>query len=240
MMARFLLLHSPLVGPRTLWPLAESLEGLGHTAAVPDLRTATEAGPQLADSIKSLAVQSLSIIRGRSPLVLAAHSGASSYLPILAPELDPDGAVLIDAGLPPLSGTFRPSADFRSELDRRVEADRHLPAWPHWWSEAQLAQLIPERELRIAISSECPRVPISFYDSAIEVPDGWARRWVGYLRLSAAYEAQAAKAAEHGWPTRRRTGGHLDTATHPDEVAAALLELIGAILTSADPDQRAS
>lgn len=234
-MAGFVLLHSPLVGPLTLSPLAEGLIRLGHRAAAPDLRAAvTTAGID-----KRMVEQPLSALTDHAPgdcepLVIAAHSGAGAYVPALAAELHPDAIVLIDAVMPPPSGAFTPSADFRSELERLVEPDGCLPAWPTWWTEEDMVTLIPDPDLRAAISQECPRVPISFYDSVFEMADGWARPWAGYLRLSVGYEPHASAAETRGWPVHRRSGGHLDTATQPDEVADDLVTLLAPILHATD------
>lgn len=229
-MARFLLLHSPLVGPRTLAPLADALRRLGHGAAVPDLRASVLASGSDQSTLRSAAVQAISSMRPHGPLIVSAHSGASAYLPSLAAHLDVAAVVLIDAVLPLVSGSFLPSADFRIHLDRLVEPDRYLPPWPKWWGEQELARLVPDPDLRAAISHECVRIPISFYDSVIDVPVNWARPWAGYLRLSRAYEPAAAAAAERGWPVRRRDAGHLDTASRPYEVADDLIELVAPIL----------
>lgn len=233
-MARFLLLHSPLVGPRSLSPLAESLRQLGHDAVAPDLRGAVSASGLSPTTLITTATHAVAAMR-QEPLIVAVHSGASAYLPLLVAKLNPAGQVLVDAVVPPLQGTFTPSADFRSELDRLVESDQRLPPWPQWWGVDAMAQLVPDPDLRAAISDECPRLPISFYDSMIDVPPNWAQPWAGYLRLSEVYEREATVAAERGWPLRRRTGGHLDTATKPDEVAADLVDLVAPVL-----DPRAS
>lgn len=229
-MARFLLLHSPLLGPRSLSPLAEALNEAGHEADVPDLRTSVLTSGSDHSLVRSAAVDALSTVRTRGPLIICAHSGAGAYLPLLAPEQDLAGVVLIDAILPPRSGTFTPSGEFRAELDRLVESDGHLPPWSQWWGEHELARLLPDADLRAAISEECPRLPLSFYHPVLEVPEGWARPWAGYLRLSEAYEPTAVAAAARSWPVRRRDGSHLDTATHPYEVAGDLMELVGPIL----------
>lgn len=229
-MAQFLLLHSPLVGPRTLSPLAVALDRLGHSAAVPNLRPAISESGFSSTILRTIVAQAVAEMPQPVPLVLAVHSGASAYLPVLAPHMDLAGQVLLDAVLPPSKGTFTPSWDFRSELDRLVEADQRLPPWPQWWGDEHLARVVPDPDLRAAISRECPRVPISFYDSVIDVPPDWALPWAGYLRLSEGYEPQATLAGERGWPVRRRTGGHLDTATQPDEVAADLIYLVRPVL----------
>jgi len=233
-MARFLLLHSPLVGPRTLLPLAGALNRLGHSAGVPDLRTAISAGGLSPAILRSLSVQAISDMEQDAGLVVAAHSGASVHLPILAAALDPRGQVLIDAAVPPVAGTFTPSANLRAELDRLVEADQRLPPWPQWWGDNAMTHLVPDPELRSSISGECPRLPISFYDTAIDVPPDWDRPWAGYLRLSPVYESEARIAAQRGWPVRRRGGGHLDAATRPDEIALDLLDLVRPVLDAGE------
>jgi len=237
-MARFLVLHSPLVGPRTVSPFAEALQRLGHGAAAPHLGSAVSAGGLSPSILRTIVGQSVSSMPQHAPLIVLAHSGAGAYLPILSTHLAVAGQVLIDAVAPPPAGRFTPSADFRSELDPLVEPDRRLPPWPQWWGEHVMAELVRDPELRAAIGSECPRLPISFYDTVIEVPANWARPWVGYLRLSERYEPEAQVAARRGWPVCRRVGNHLDIATRPEDVALDLCELVQPVLESwAGPTQ---
>jgi len=49
-----------------------------------------------------------------------------------------------------------------------------------------------------------------------------------YLRLSEAYEDQAARAAELGWPVTRLDSHHLALLTEPAGVAEAISELLRA------------
>jgi len=234
-MARFVLLHSPLVGPLTLSPLAAALNRLGHSAVVPDLGGAVSPSGLSTSDLTAVVTQSVSDLGQPGPLIVAAHSGASAYLPCLSTALDFAGQVLIDAIVPPEAGPYTPSGDFRSELDRLVAADGRLPPWPQWWGEEVMAQLVPDPDLRAAISGECPRLPMTFYDTVIEVPSDWADPWTGYLRLSESYEQAAVVAARRGWPVRRRVGTHLDTATRPDEVALDVLDLIAPLLDGPIP-----
>lgn len=229
-MARFLLLHSPLVGPLTLKPLRDALARRGHEAAVPDLRGTTHSAGSDLPLLEGLAGEALSTMTSNTALIIAGHSGASAYLPVLSAALDPQGLVLIDAVVPPPDGSFNPSGGFRAALDGLVEPDGHLPPWPQWWTEDQLSQLVPDPHLRAGIVRECPRLSTSFYDTALDVPENWSDRRVAYLQLSAAYDPEAAHAAERGWPVRRRAGGHLDTATRPDDVAAAIVDLLAPVL----------
>jgi hypothetical protein len=56
---------------------------------------------------------------------------------------------------------------------------------------------------------------------------GWPGAPGGYLQLSAAYEDEAAKAGELGWPVRRELSHHLALLTEPGQVARQVRELIG-------------
>jgi hypothetical protein len=66
-----------------------------------------------------------------------------------------------------------------------------------------------------------------------------APRWPGppaaYLQLSEAYEDQAARARELGWPVARQLSHHLALLTEPGLVAAALCELLGHIGQAGQP-----
>ncbi|MDA1360449.1 hypothetical protein O1R50_12495 [Glycomyces luteolus] len=49
--------------------------------------------------------------------------------------------------------------------------------------------------------------------------------WGAYLQLSDTYDAEAAAAAQRGWPVRRFDGDHLTILTDPRPVVDRILEL---------------
>jgi hypothetical protein len=55
----------------------------------------------------------------------------------------------------------------------------------------------------------------------------WPDAPAAYLQLSEAYEDQAAKARELGWPVIEQMSHHLALLTEPGRVAGSLRELIG-------------
>ena len=56
---------------------------------------------------------------------------------------------------------------------------------------------------------------------------GWPNAPGGYLQLSEAYEDEAARAREFGWPVRRQLSHHLALLTEPGRVACEVRKLIG-------------
>ena len=56
---------------------------------------------------------------------------------------------------------------------------------------------------------------------------GWPNASGGYLQLSEAYEDEAARARELGWPVRRQLSHHLALLTEPGQVAREVSELAG-------------
>lgn len=39
-----------------------------------------------------------------------------------------------------------------------------------------MAELVPDVQLRAQIAADTPRVPRSFYDDVVQLPDDWGRR----------------------------------------------------------------
>jgi hypothetical protein len=72
-----------------------------------------------------------------------------------------------------------------------------------------------------------PRLPLSYFEASVPVPDSWNRRACAYLLLTAEpYGESAAEARSLGWPVREIHGvRHLAIATDVIPVTQALLDL---------------
>lgn len=218
-----LLVHSPLVGPTTLVPLARELRRHGWTVAVPDLRGALREPPPQWHAIVELATRG----QGRPDLVVG-HSGAGVVLPIIAEVLDPAFVAFVDAVVPH-GDTYEASSEFVQFIDTLDTDGPLLPPWHRWWGHEVMAALVPDATLREQIARDTPRVPRSFYDDAVHLPSQWCdRTGCVMLQLSGGYDEFRVRAERLGWPTGLIDGRHLDVATRPNLVCEHLLELIAA------------
>src|SRR5262249_49591650 len=94
---RFVLVHSPAVGPATWRWVAETLRSQGHDAVVPNLCAAAQTGdPQY------FAESAVDAVPPDGEVVLVGPSGAGPLLPVIATQLTdaPRMVVFVDAGLP--------------------------------------------------------------------------------------------------------------------------------------------
>jgi len=201
---RFLLLHSPLVGPATWQPVAARLGTAGHDAVVADPRTADADGP----------------------VVLAPHSNAGLYAPGLADRLDVVATVYVDAALPgdgPDTPLARPA--LVDHLRTLVDADGVLPPWSRWWPPEDLAGLFPDDATRRAVERQQPRLPLAYFTGRLSVPAGWTARPSAYLAFGETYAEETARARSYGWPVEVMDGRHLHQLHDPDGVATAVLDL---------------
>lgn len=220
---QFALFHSPLVGPTTWRWVAGSLAATGHDVLVPDLREAAVAG----DPEKMIAAAATAVPHGWSTPILVGHSGFGSILPSVAKRLGGRSPkiVFVDAGLPPCEGPATPSADFLEQL-RQLAVDGVLPKWSTWWGEGVMEMLVPALDRRRELEAEMPEVPLAFFESPFEVPEGWCETRASFLLLSEPYRDDASRAGALGWPTVERLGGHLDIATDADDIAAMIVGLV--------------
>jgi pimeloyl-ACP methyl ester carboxylesterase len=217
---RFVLVHSPLVGPTTWRWVADVLTSAGHDVAVPDLREAAMSGePQSV-------IAAVRAAAGTGPATVVGHSGAGHFLPWVAEHLEspPGGIVFVDAGIPPCEGRATPSADFLDRL-RSLAAGDMLPRWSTWWGTDVMEMLVLDGGRRAEIEAEMPEIPVAFYEAPISLPSGWCDTGGSFLLLSEAYRQDAKRAHSLGWPTIERLGSHLDIVNHPTAIARDLLEL---------------
>lgn len=216
----FVLVHSPLVGPRTWRWVAEALEAAGHGVGVPDLRAAALTGrPQ-----EFIVAAASAVPAAWSRTVLVGHSGAGFFLPSIGEAVDAAQLVFVDAGLPPREGPATVGGDFLDRL-RSLSVDGVLPRWSTWWGETLMRTVVPDDVRRADVEAEMPEVPLAFYESAVDLPGGWEEGRGAYVLLSEAYRDDAVRARSLGWSRIERLGGHLDLVNDPDEIARAVIEL---------------
>ena len=101
-----------------------------------------------------------------------------------------------------------------------------LPPWSQWWGAEELAALVPDPVVRQHFADECPRLPLALFEEIHPPVPGWPDAPGGYLQLSEAYEDEAARARELGWPVRNRPSHHLALLTEPGQVAHEVRTLI--------------
>jgi hypothetical protein len=224
----FVLVHSPLVGPTSWLPVAQELERRGRAAVVPSLLGVAEASePQwrhVPDAVR------IATSRLERRIVLVGHSGAGVLLPVIADAVAVEVAALVfvDSSLPPPAGPLLLGPPALMDKLRPMATDGVLAPWSRWFGTDAMRELVPDERLRAELEAEMPRLPLSYFNATVQVPDQWLnRRPCGYLLLSAtAYGESAAQARAYGWPVTELHGTeHLAIATQPVPVTEALLDL---------------
>ncbi len=226
MVARLLLVHSPLVGCATWDPVAADLAGGGYEVGVPDLTGTVAAGPPYClRQAEAIARSALG-----QPAILIGHSGAGPLLAAAGAMIDQvQGYLFVDAGLPVPGQTWMETVppDLAAQLREMADAQGWLPPWPQWWGDEALAELIPDPGVRRHFAAGCPRLPLAMFEEVHPPAPQWPDAPASYLQLSAAYGDEAAKARELGWPVAERMSHHLAPLTDPALVAELLRELLG-------------
>ena len=225
MQGSLLLVHSPLVGPSTWAALAQRAAAQGVDVVVPDLTRIVEAGPPWSKRLVDTTVAAG--VGLNDSVVVVGHSGAGAYLPEIGQRLgDSLGALIfVDAGVPPRHGAHQTPARMKQLLDEQT-VDGMLLRWLDWWPASAVEELLPNPTDRDVLVADMPRLPRSFYDEDVPVPEGWSDRWCGYLKLSAAYDAEFHEAGNRGWPRTAVDGTHLSIHTDPDLVLRAIESLL--------------
>lgn len=222
----FVLVHSPLVGPLTWEPTAESLRQLGHLVLVPSLAAGTDGGPPYYRELARRVISAVTEACLESPVVIAGHSGAGALLPAIADEVDVHAAIFVDAILPHpgLSWFDTAPAELRQHL-LDIAHGALLPRWNEWFPADALSALLPEAGLRQRFAGELPELPVLYFEErAPEVPS-WPPARCAYVQLSEPYEEFADEASRKGWPVRRENADHLAMLTRPGQMAEILDQL---------------
>jgi len=224
----FVLVHSPSVGPSTWLPVAERLRDAGHEALVPSLLTVTNDGPPYWPNVVAAVRARLEETDQVAPVVLVPHSNAGLFVPVLARDLSRRvvRAIFADASVPAAAGeTPIVGDDFLPFLRGLANSDGMLPRWTDWWTEEDIAPVLPDPLIRRCVTDEQPALPMDYYLERVPSPAGWDDLDCCYLQFSQAYDGQADEALRRGWPVLRVPGEHLHQVVDPDAVAQAVLEL---------------
>jgi hypothetical protein len=216
------LVHSPLLGPFCWPPIAAALRKGGDVAVVPDLTPALGATQghvrRQAELVRAAIAD--------DTVTLVTHSAAGPLAPVIADTLAAASitvieTIFVDATLPhPGRSRFDALPAAAAAQVQAIAVDGWAPAWPSWWSDGQLRELVPDAQLRAAVQAQCPRLPLTLFTEAM--PEIAAATPSRYVRLSAAYDAAADDAERDGWPVRRLAGDHLALLTEPDLIVDAL------------------
>jgi pimeloyl-ACP methyl ester carboxylesterase len=109
-------------------------------------------------------------------VVLVGHSGAGLLLHVIADALDVEvaGLVFVDSRLPagrsPLS-----APEFKDGL-RAMATDGLLPTSSRWFGLDATRELVPDERLRADLEAEMPRLPLSYFEATVPLPDEWGTR----------------------------------------------------------------
>lgn len=222
---KFVLLHSPLLGPLTWQGVAQSLADRGLAAEAPAWTPLTEVDGGFYASLAKAMARTIEA-RGDDPVVLVAHSGAGALAPAMTQALSIPvvGTILVDAILPHPGLSWLDTAPpaLREDLTLGSQGGE-LPSWDAWWPPGALERLVPEPEVRAALLAELGPLPLAYFEE--RAPPGELSGPGGYLQLSGAYEDQAEAARRMGWRARRLQLNHLSPLTAPREVAGMVQAL---------------
>lgn len=220
-MQSVLCVPSPLLGPSSFAPLASVLADRGVEVAVTDLRPAFAGDSPAWPEMVRLARRAARSLPGK--VVVVGHSGAGALLPGVGAALSGqlDRLAFVDAVLPPPAGAHRYPEGIRS-LIAGLASEGTLPPWLDWWPEETMSAMLPNPADLVLLRSDIAATPESWFDEEIPVPIAWVEGEASYIRLSAAYDDELARAMELGWHTRSFDSTHLGVLTDPATVADAL------------------
>lgn len=223
-MPAFVLVHSPLVGPLTWTPVAEELRKEGLTAFAPPLPDAREVSPPYWERHAEAVAQSLEDLSREEPLILVGHSGAGMLLPAIREVSQRPVAayIFVDAGIP-RDGMSR--LDFFEAEEANAFREGASGGFIPTWSEDDLAEVIPDAEIRHHFVEELTPLPLAVYEEPIPVFAWWPDAPCGYLQFSPFYAPYAEEAQREGWLYQSIEGGHFHMLVEPRAVANAVVEM---------------
>ncbi len=223
------LIHSPLVGPVTWEPVAAELRRRGFQVIVPVFSDHPGARLPYWKQHAQSAARAIQQEAGGSPVILVGHSGAGPILPAIRQAIgSPVAAYLfVDAGLPKAGATRlqlmeMESPEWAAEFRQFIEAGGRFPSW----SEKDLAEIVPDSRLRVALLAQLRPRGMDFFTEPIPVFSQWPDAACAYLHFSPPYDQAAAQAQQLGWSVQKLEAGHFHMLVDPSAVVDELLKLI--------------
>lgn len=228
----FVLIHSPLVGPRTWSPVAEEMLRRGWGVLVPNLKDSPGSKEPFWKQHAESVSQALADIPNETPFILVAHSGAGPLLPAIR-HLIPNPVrayVFADAGIPRdtasrLDLMKSEDPEWANDFQKQLERGERFPAW----SFDDLQEVIPHESLRRQMVTELRPRGLDFFTEPIPVFKGWPDAPGVYIQFSAPYDQPAAQAGQAGWPTYKLDSGHFHMLVEPVIVTDLLIEAVSSV-----------
>jgi hypothetical protein len=214
------MLSSPMLGPSVWQPVAQILADRGWQTMICAASAPLHSGQDVLDAF-------LDALPMDRELVLVPHSNAGAYVPALTTQRRVVAAVFVDAVLPPDRGRvpLAPPA-FLDFLREKADGDGLLPVWTSWWDEAEVAALFPDAGTRARLERDQLRLPLSYFEGSLPVPEGWDDRPGAYLAFGDSYGHERDQAERRRWPVSTLPAEHLHLLKDPDHVATELLDLM--------------
>jgi len=226
MNAILVLVHSPLVGPGSWLPVAQSLEQQDVSVLVPRLKDDDPIMLPYWWQHAEAVARELTVLPSDCPLILVGHSGAGPLLPAIRERLPHSvaGYIFVDAGLPQ-DGMSRLAEIEESMPDDAAGFREHLEAGGRFpiWTAVDLLEIIPDVQVCRELLAELSPRPLSFFTEPISVFAGWPDAPCAYIKLSEGYERAAEMAQQAGWAFSEIDAGHFHMLVDPVKVAGLLM-----------------
>jgi hypothetical protein len=94
------------------------------------------------------------------------------------------------------------------------------------WTEDDLEEIIPDRELRLKFITEVHPRSLPFFEEAIPIYEAWPDAPCIYIQFSKAYDWDAEQAKRAGWLARELSVGHFHMLVEPSVVADLLVNSV--------------
>ncbi|CAN5885445.1 hypothetical protein BH24ACT15_BH24ACT15_38200 [soil metagenome] len=219
------LLPSPLLGPAVWTPVERCFRDAGREVIGMDYLGDPPRSPRDVSEAFETGVPH------NRHVILLPHSNAGLYVPQLIAQRQIVATVFIDAGLPPAAGTV-PLAPpgLVDHLATLADDEGILPPWTQWFDEQEVAPLFPDAATRAKVEAEQHRLPLTYFQSMMDVPGGWIDHPAAYLGFGDTYAQEQQQANQWNWPVEVIGGHHLHMLVDPDLVTRHLIALIDGLL----------